>query len=190
MENESLIGEGVRQAAALMEIAARTAHKSRGKDFIEIRLLFGDKIAELSGAMIRFGREKGKANFDRDGGSVAASRAVVLIGLSNSTSLGLNCSACGYADCAAFDSAPAVEGDFRGPICAYRLADLGIAVGSAVKTAQSLNIDNRIMYRIGVAARWMGIVDWDFALGIPLSVTGKNIFFDRPNLQQYPPNRV
>jgi uncharacterized ferredoxin-like protein len=35
------------------------------------------------------------------------------------------------------------------------------------------------MYRVGAAARDMGLVDWDFVLGIPLSATGKNIFFDR-----------
>ncbi|MFH2100041.1 MAG: DUF2148 domain-containing protein, partial [Pseudomonadota bacterium] len=42
-----------------------------------------------------------------------------------------------------------------------------------------LNVDNRIMYRLGVVARDLGLVDWDFVMGIPLSVTGKNIFFDR-----------
>jgi uncharacterized ferredoxin-like protein len=60
-----------------------------------------------------------------------------------------------------------------------RHLDFGIALGSAVKTAQMMNADNRIMYRIGVTARDAGIVDWDFVMGIPLSATGKNIFFDR-----------
>jgi len=41
-----------------------------------------------------------------------------------------------------------------------------------------LDVDNRIMYRVGVVARPMGIVDWDFAMGIPLSATGKKINFD------------
>ena len=58
--------------------------------------------------------------------------------------------------------------------------DLGIAVGSAVKTASMLNVDNRIMYRIGVVARKMKLIEGDVVLGIPLSATGKNIFFDRP----------
>ncbi len=56
---------------------------------------------------------------------------------------------------------------------------MGIALGSAAKTAGLLNADSRIMYRIGVAARQMGLVDWEFVLGIPLSVTGKSIYFDR-----------
>ena len=57
--------------------------------------------------------------------------------------------------------------------------DMGIALGSAVKIAGLMNVDNRIMYRIGVVAREMKLVDADFVMGIPLSVTGKSIYFDR-----------
>lgn len=60
-----------------------------------------------------------------------------------------------------------------------KLLDLGIAVGSAVKTASDLNVDNRIMRSIGSAAIKMGIMKADEILGIPLSIKGKNIFFDR-----------
>jgi uncharacterized ferredoxin-like protein len=56
---------------------------------------------------------------------------------------------------------------------------MGIAVGSAVKVASMHNIDNRIMYRAGMAAKKLGFIDADIAIGIPLSVTGKNIYFDR-----------
>jgi uncharacterized ferredoxin-like protein len=56
---------------------------------------------------------------------------------------------------------------------------MGIALGSAVKTASLLNVDNRIMYRVGVVAREMGLIDADFAMGIPLSATSKSIYFDR-----------
>lgn len=60
-----------------------------------------------------------------------------------------------------------------------KLVDLGIAVGSAAKVASDLNVDNRIMYSIGVAAKQLSLIDADEIQGIPLSVTGKNIFFDR-----------
>jgi len=56
---------------------------------------------------------------------------------------------------------------------------MGIALGSAVKIAGLMNVDNRIMYRIGVVAREMKLVDADFVMGIPLSATGKSIYFDR-----------
>ena len=35
------------------------------------------------------------------------------------------------------------------------------------------------MYTVGAAARASGMLDADVTFGIPLSVTGKNIFFDR-----------
>jgi len=57
--------------------------------------------------------------------------------------------------------------------------DLGIALGSAVKIASDLAVDNRVMYSVGTAARKLGFIDADIAIGIPLSVSGKNIYFDR-----------
>lgn len=61
-----------------------------------------------------------------------------------------------------------------------KLIDLGIALGSAVKIASDLNVDNRVMHSVGAAAMKMGILDADEVQGIPISVKGKNIFFDRP----------
>ncbi|MDI3312576.1 MAG: DUF2148 domain-containing protein, partial [Thermoanaerobacterium sp.] len=69
--------------------------------------------------------------------------------------------------------------EFDGPMCAWRLIDLGIAIGSAVKTASMLNVDNRIMYRIGISAKRLNLIDGEIVVGIPLSATGKNIYFDR-----------
>ena len=57
--------------------------------------------------------------------------------------------------------------------------DLGITLCSAVKLADDLGIDNRMMYTIGVAAQSLGLLDSDVIIGIPLSVTGKNPYFDR-----------
>jgi uncharacterized ferredoxin-like protein len=56
---------------------------------------------------------------------------------------------------------------------------LGIALGSAVKLASELNVDNRIFYTVGAAAKKLNLLDSDIIIGIPLSVTGKNIYFDR-----------
>ena len=171
--------KAVIQVAAMMEIAARTAPKSRGEDFVQVKIISGRKLKELVQAMLKFGKERKKENFDRDSRNLQDSFVAVLIGIKDATTLSLDCGACGYPDCAAFKKAKKHNGDFRGPICSYRLLDLGIALGSAVKTAQMFNVDNRIMYRIGVAARWSGMVDWDYVMGIPLAATGKNVFFDR-----------
>lgn len=166
----------IRTVAELMELAARTAPKAAGKDYVVVEILEGDVLTRLADDMVQYGRESGKKNFDRDGENIRRSAAVVLIGLKNAAVTGLNCGACGFEKCPPINT---IAAEFRGPQCAMRLLDMGIALGSAVKVAAMLNVDNRIMYRIGVAARLSGMVDWDFVMGIPLSATGKNIFFDR-----------
>jgi len=63
-----------------------------------------------------------------------------------------------------------------------KLIDLGIAIGSAVKVASDLNVDNRVMYSIGLAATKMGLLQAEEIQRIPLALTGKNPFFDRKPL--------
>ncbi|HOU24863.1 MAG: hypothetical protein BWY10_00291 [Chloroflexi bacterium ADurb.Bin180] len=166
----------LRLVADLMCIAARTAPKSAGQDYVVTAVVEGQACRELGEAMIRFGEETGKPNFDRDGKNVLASPVVVLIGIKDARPLGIGCGACGSAECIKPNQ---FEAEFKGPQCAFRLLDMGIALGSAVKTAGLLNVDNRIMYRVGSIARRMGLIDADYVMGIPLSVTGKSIYFDR-----------
>ncbi len=167
---------GVKIVADLMALAARTAPKSAGDDFVAIEILEGDVIQRLGHAMAEYGRKSGKQNFDRDGENVLRSEVVVLIGLKDADVLDLDCGACGAESCILPNTH---EGEFKGPNCALRILDMGIALGSAVKMAGLMNVDNRIMYRAGVVARELGLTDADFVMAIPLSATGKNIFFDR-----------
>jgi uncharacterized ferredoxin-like protein len=171
--------EGIEIAAKLMELSAVTAPKSKGVSFVRTQILTGETLQTLADAMVRYGEQTGKKDFDRDAKGVARSGAVVLIGLKGARAVGLDCGACGFPDCASLERETKRRKEFEGPVCAFRLLDMGIALGSAVKTASMLNVDNRIMYRIGTVARQAGMVDWDFVMGIPLSATGKNIFFDR-----------
>ena len=171
--------DGVEMVAQLMAISAVTAPKSKGENFVKTRVLTGKVLKELADTMLAYGQRTKKKDFDRDSKNVAESDAVLLIGLKKANVLGLDCAACGFADCKTFQKHEKQSGEFEGPTCAYRLLDMGIALGSAVKTASMLNVDNRIMYRVGVAVREMGLVDWEFVMGIPLSVTGKSIYFDR-----------
>lgn len=170
--------EVVGLVAELMALSARTAPKGLGQDFIGTRVLTGEELNRLADGMERFGRETKKINFDRDAENVRRSGAVLLISLTENKPLGLNCGACGHSRCADLTSAEGPE--FPGPLCAWRLLDVGIALGSAVKTASLFNVDNRIMYRVGVVARRMGLMPGALVVGIPLSASGKNIYFDRP----------
>ena len=121
--------------------------------------------------------------FLRDAGNIRQVGVCVLFSAACLSTLGLNCGACGHATCAemkaSVDIAPA-DSLYKGPVCALRSADLGIAVGSAVKTASILNVDNRIMFSAGTAALALGFLPHStIAFGIPLSVTGKSPYFDR-----------
>jgi uncharacterized ferredoxin-like protein len=168
----------LRIVADLMAIAARTAPKSAGQDYVVTRIVEGEDVQALARAMLAFGERTGKRNFDRDGKNVAASDCVVLIGIKDAQPVRLDCAACGAESCNEL-LINSTEGEFRGPNCAFRLLDMGIALGSAVKVASMMNVDNRIMYRAGVVAREMGLIDADYVMGIPLSATGKSIYFDR-----------
>jgi len=170
--------QGMRMIAEMMAVAARTAPKSKGEDFVRIEIVEGGALAELADEMDRYGEKSGKKNFDRDARSVRQSDAVVLIGIKGAARAGLNCGACGFDKCSKLP-APADGPEFAGPQCAYRLMDLGIALGSAAKTAGILNADSRMMYRAGVCARSMGLIDADVVIALPISATGKSIYFDR-----------
>ncbi|SHM03034.1 Uncharacterized protein, contains ferredoxin domain [Caldanaerovirga acetigignens] len=170
--------DAVLMAAQLMAISARTAPKAGGKDNIKIRIVEGEGLKKIASEMRAYGEKTGKINFDRDGKNVEESDAVMLISISDAKPMGLNCGACGYPACSELPE-PKEGPEFKGPLCAWKLIDLGIAVGSAVKTASILNVDNRIMYRIGVAARTLGLIEGEVVIGIPLSASGKNIYFDR-----------
>ena len=179
VKEEDFKDEAVRIAAYLMSISARTAPKSRGEDDLEIIYVDGEDKDRIAEKMIELGKERGKG-FIVDGESVKKSSGILLIGVNGSKPLRLNCGACGFKTCDEFASAERVEGrDFVGPNCIFKILDLGIAVGSAVKLASVLNVDNRIMYRIGTAAKMLGIAKADVVMGIPLASTGKNPFFDR-----------
>ncbi|MGB9882874.1 MAG: ferredoxin domain-containing protein [Methanomassiliicoccales archaeon] len=167
----------LKQIAEFMVISARTAPKSGGKDFVTAQILEGELLRKLGEAMIQYGEEMGIKGFIRDGKNVLDSSCVVLIGIKDAQVMGLNCGGCGFDTCEAME--PKEKREFKGPQCMLRLLDLGIALGSAVKTASLFNVDNRIMYRIGVVARRIGLTQDDVVMGIPLSARGKNIYFDR-----------
>ena len=166
--------EALLQIANLMAVSARTAPKSAGQDFLEIVVLDKEQCVKLGEEMIARA-EKENIMFERDGKGVKKSSAMALIGIREHPGIGLECGACGIG-C----TWKAKKGkDFWGPNCLFRELDLGIALGSAVKTAAIHNVDNRIMFRAGTVAMDMGLIDCWVAMGIPLSATGKNIFWDR-----------
>lgn len=170
--------EAIETMAKIILTSARTAPKARGDDEI-LTGIVEDKEA-LAREMEKVAQQRGEkfAFFQRDANNIRNSDCVTLIGLQFKKPLGVNCRACGF-DCASILTQPATEGDYCGPVCSIRAIDLGIAIGSAAAAAKNLSIDNRVMYSVGVAARNLSLMDAQIILGMPLSVTGKNIYFDR-----------
>lgn len=168
--------KAILQTAARMCAAARTAPKAHGKDTIHTMALTGEDKDALASKMDEIGvrnmGEKSGAWYGRDANNIRMSQAVVLIGAENKSRGVPHCAYCGFADCEAARAAKAN--------CALAYVDLGIALSSAVSIAAMDFIDCRIMFSAGKAAMEMGYtkepVHW---LGIPLSISGKNIFFDR-----------
>ncbi len=169
--------QGVLLTAQLMCVSARTAPKTRGQDYISTRIISGEELERLAGAMLEMGRATGRPNLERDANNMKKSGAIVLIGLKDSEPAGMNCGTCGFGNC---EEVRKRKGSGSGgPVCAWRLVDLGIALGSAAKTASIMNVDNRIMLSLGSMAKRLGLCDNDVAIAIPLSATGKSIYFDR-----------
>lgn len=157
-----VIREGVLGVAKLMAISAMTAPKARGVNNVVVKILESkEELEVLAKAMEEMAPNYG--NFlVRDANCIRKSEAVVLIG-------------CKIVDIG-LKQPRELEVDVN---LAMSLVNLGIAVGSAVKTASLLNVDNRVMYSAGLVAKKLKLIEADIVLGIPLSVTSKNIFFDR-----------
>jgi len=179
MLEEDLRKELAVLSAKLMAITAETAPKSKGEDDLEIVILQGEEKERLAEKMIEMAKERGEG-FSRDGESVKKADAVLLLGVYGKKPLGLNCGACGFKDCKEFKNIRRRRGkDFVGPSCVFKILDLGIAIGSAAKLAAIIGADTRVMYRIGTAAKALGIAKADVVMGIPIALLSKNPFFDR-----------
>ena len=172
--------EDTRESAALevarkMMAAARTAPKAKGIDTLVIALLDRNSIKEVSDEMKKIYREKGLSDsFLRDAVNILSADAMVVMGTRiQSMRLDL-CGMCGFESCAE-------KNENSGHPCVFNTGDLGIAMGSAVSVAMDCRVDSRIMYTVGQAVLKMKIFDEDVkvAYGIPVSISGKNPFFDR-----------
>lgn len=174
--------EIVEDLAKQILVAARTAPKAKGVDDLFFGLITErEELETLAQEMEKVAQEKGEPFkfFKRDADNVRNSEAVILISIDFKKPLGLNCGMCGFK-CDELLKQAKSGLDFDGPICGMKLLDLGIALGSAVSKAKDLCVDNRIMYTIGVAAKRLNLIPGNIILGIPLSIKGKNIYFDRP----------
>src|SRR5437667_5025208 len=193
LDYDALRADTVRQVAKLMAAAAIPAPKSGGQLFLQGKHLFietvivddHDTLTRLASWMRARGKERRETIWFRDADVAEAIDPVLFVGLADWYPPNYDCGACGYATCAEFLHATGKlraesdELEFTGPQCNLRDIDLGIAVGSAAKTAAIHSIDARCQTRIAVAARKLGVINADIAVALSLSLTHKAVGFDR-----------
>jgi uncharacterized ferredoxin-like protein len=171
-------------AVQFMAASARTAPKAGGKDFLEIVVITKEEdLKKISATMKEYApKSTNEAFWLRDASNIENSQALLLVGLSKPVTAGYDCGACGYPTCKEFEKGrqlKAKDMGYTGPHCVMRMMDIGVALSSAAKTASIHNVDNRIQQRVGAAAKAIGLISAEVAMGIPVCIGGKNIFFDR-----------
>lgn len=158
------------EAARQIMTAARTAPKGKGIDILEIITITEEEIKQLSQEMKKLSEETGLKFLLRDSDNILSADALILIGTKEQKQA-LNCGYCGFPTCAAKpQDAP----------CAINSIDVGIAIGSACAKAADLRVDSRVMFSAGWAAQRIGwLNECRQIIGIPISASSKNPFFDR-----------
>ena len=210
LDYDTIRADTVGQVAKLMAAAAITAPKSGGQLFLAGKPNFMETVIvsdpearhELAEWLRARGTERQETIWFRDAEVAEAVDAILFVGIADWYPPNYDCGACGYATCAEFLHATkqlrdeSAELEFAGPTCNLRDIDLGIAVGSAAKTAAIHSIDCRCQTRVAVAARKLGVIHGDVAVALSLSMTHKAIGFDRriPDIDfealDYPPTNT
>ncbi len=166
--------KGVDIIAKLMSISAITAPKAEDISFIDIQPLDEAEKEILAEELFQMAEED--EEYSHIGEIIIESDKVILMGLNEHPPFGLDCQACGFKDCDEFSKIKK-EDIFKGPNCAYRLLDLGIAIGSALKTADYNNVEADILIKAGLAAKNIGLSTSNIVMAVPIYLQGSNIFF-------------
>lgn len=173
MKNPEMKEEVLIKLAEEVCLAIRTAPKAKGIDNLTTMIVSGKEKNLIADKMVEISKKYNHQGQLRDSENIRQAQVLILLG----TKIGpidlKLCSLCGNKNCA--------ETRAKNGICIFNPHDLGIALGAAVSKLADLRIDNRVMYSVGLAALEMNLLGEEnkIIMGIPLSVSGKNPFFDR-----------
>ncbi len=165
---------GVDLIAKLMTISATTAPKAEDLSFVEIQPLDEAEKEILVEELFQMAEED--EEYSHIGEIISESDKVMLLGLEEHPPFGLDCKACGFKDCLEFSKVK-TEHIFQGPNCVYRILDLGIAIGSALKTADAHNVRADILIKAGLAAKHIGLSTSNIVMAVPIYIQGSDSFF-------------
>ncbi len=152
----------------LIAVSASIAPKSGGESFINIYLLDDAEREILAEEMFQLSDTLNEELYSKYGKIIEEeAQAVLLVGLKGHPPLGIDCQACGFKDCQEFES-EGTEDIFEGPNCAYRLLDMGMALGSALKTAGAHGVKTSLMIKAGLAAKNIGLSTARLCMAVPI----------------------
>ncbi len=179
-------------AGRLMMAAATTAPQHGGSGVMEGCLVYGeDELESIASKLeeLSLAKKQWNESFRLEANMVRESQAVLFLGCFRSYDpFGTACGRClgnqgepkGGTKCVKFRDTPKLtEAPFPGPVCTYRISDLGYCVGSALWIAGRLFIDTKPKFPVGLAGMKLGYLPRSkFIVGLPLSVTPKSPFDD------------
>ncbi len=194
--------ENTVEAVKLMANAAQTAPVGGGVSHIETHIVWGQKEQE------KIARKMEDLAWEVDNGQqgrlfkyeavmTREADAILFVGSNraHTTPMDADCGSCGgTADCSFFyDRRPHIDGLVDttkrqhdtlvdGPLCTFRVQDLGFCLGSALFTANKLMVDARAYMTVGIAGRKLEYCpNSAMVAGVLVSATQKNPFVDVNN---------
>lgn len=153
----------------LMNISSQTSPKS-SDNFLETMVLEEAEKEMLAEELYQLSDEFDDESFSEEGDLLNSSDEILMIGLKDHPSLGIDCKACGYENCEDFAKADQTKQIFEGPNCVFRLLDLGMSIGHALNTAETHNIDYHISIKGGQGAKNLGLMESRLCLAVPIRV--------------------
>lgn len=173
MKSNETIHSALKDLSKFLCLKAKTAPKTKGIDNLHLLILNNKQKNKLAHTMRKIGLGHKLPSFIRDSKNIKDAAVVILFGIAANPAGLKYCGCCQKANC---DQLTKSKG-----ICAFNAIDLGIALGTAVSLGANFGADNRLMYSAGITALKLGFFEKKIKLiiALPLSGTGKNIFFDR-----------
>jgi uncharacterized ferredoxin-like protein len=136
---------------------------------LEVVIVSGRQKEGLAKYMYQLAEELRDPSCKADAREIRRAKAVILVGLRDGGDvIGMNCGACGFPSCEDMLQSRVAGLLFPGPTCVIKALELGAAVGLLTWSRPVLSRDRKAMVRIGVAAKRLGLVKSDVALGILL----------------------
>jgi len=188
--------DGVNIVAKLAAVASRTAPKGQGQDRLDIGLATKEEIKMIADQMRKIGDKKFekvesknarraegiRKDWYSDAQAIENSDELLLIAVDARRPSNKNCGMCGYDLCADFLKNTEFKhgAGWPGPLCPQVLVDVGIAVSSAASVIGRHHVDNRMFFKVGLACMDIQLLpESNCIIGLAMSATGKNIYFDR-----------